>query len=144
VLAHLDAILDERRTVRAKADPTGPIAVTVACTSSGEHATGALINLSTDGLSMRIDVEREAALARVDLVSVTFDLPGAPRSIVLPASIRHRRPLGSDVQIGLEFLSLGGVEQCAQREWIAGWVFLRQHVRSTRTPRIQVRPTEPS
>jgi hypothetical protein len=140
VLAHLDAIFDERRTVRAKPDPTGPIVVTLASASCGELASGVLINLSTDGLSMRIAIASEAALARVGEVSVTFVLPGAPRPIALPGSIRHRRPLGTDVQIGVEFAGLDGPDACAQRESIASWVFQRQHVRRTRSPRIRLRP----
>ena len=140
IVPHLKTIFNERSAVRAKPETGKPIEVRLDSDPAGDLAVGRLVDLSTHGLSMKIDTRDEPKFVAAWHAKVSFRLPGSLLPFALPSVIRHRRSTGGEVQLGIEFRVLDDAEYHSQRERIAGWVLLRQQTSAPRTPPPRVMP----
>jgi len=122
----LAALFKRRATARVRADGDILVEAREEGVETGECAACELRDLSSAGLSLRVGIEAEARLCRVDRLRLDFRLPGDPEPFDLVAAVRHRRLAGQSVQYGLELELPDGAEGARTRERLEAYVRRRK------------------
>jgi c-di-GMP-binding flagellar brake protein YcgR len=92
-------LFNRRRSVRVAPEYAPPVEVN----GGGVRIAVALVDISRQGISVRIPAEKERALARSEHVELSVTLPGGLDSVHLDGIIRSRRLAGSQIDYGIEF-----------------------------------------
>lgn len=118
--APLFRLFNQRKAYRVAPDEKAPISVTVkACDGDEREVVCRLVDISGTGIALMLDQAGEVALAATDKVALSFNLPNRPRAFRLEAWIRHRRVVGQEIRVGLEFVD-------GEQETIVDYVMVRQ------------------
>ena len=124
------SVLDRRRFVRAKLAPSSQVRLEWTSDRLAHRYMAALLNISPDGLSCRLDGEVSESIELGDLLVARFNLPGQARQFVLEGKVLN-------LTGAAEGRTIVGVQFCPSQRYAEALDILRQ-VLGGRT----VRPAE--
>ena len=107
---HLESLLpsefgqyfNRRRVERVATAPYEPIPATMHVTD-GEPVDVQLVNVSEGGAAVSMEALFESRFSQTTQIMLRFKLPGTRHAIEIPAHIRYRRLVATQVHYGIEF-----------------------------------------
>ncbi|MBN2561131.1 MAG: PilZ domain-containing protein [Phycisphaerae bacterium] len=108
-------VMERRRFLRAKLAPSTGVKLECDCAGANHRHTGAMLNISPEGLACRVDNGAAAVIGPGSAVRVRFELPELNRLFDLEATVCNRTPASEGFTIiGLHFKpTAGAVEELA-------------------------------
>ena len=98
------SVLDRRRFARAQLAPSSQVKLEWTCDGLARRSVAALLNISPDGLSCRMDGVAADSIDLGDTVTARFNLPGQAREFLLEAKVLNLTSTGEGRTIlGVQF-----------------------------------------
>lgn len=97
------AMFNQRRALRVSPDPRRPIAVNVIRPGDAPVLEGEMVDVSVEGMAVRLPAEAAARLLPGAAVVLRFRLTGAKEAIRMAGLLRHVRPGEGGVACGFAF-----------------------------------------
>ena len=92
---------NRRRAVRVKPDMTSPIVVDLECERG--FSEGWIVDISTTGLGLGLRPDMAKRMGRPKHVTVSFQLPGNEKPLLLEGTVPNIRRVGNMIVYGIEF-----------------------------------------
>lgn len=108
-------VLDRRRFIRAQLAPSTRVSVEWTASDGFHRHSATLLNVSHDGMALRMDDDGAAAIRAEEQLVAVFEMPGQSKPFHLHATMANKTPAtGGHSIVGLQFTR--SPDQAAQLE----------------------------
>ncbi len=119
-------LFNRRKTYRVEPDRNAPVEATLEHGQAGVQVQAEVVDISVEGLGVRVPADAMATLGTTDRVKVAISLPGRQAPVILIGTIRFRQVKGEEIGCGIEFDFEQSEDPKRQQNAITDYVMKRQ------------------